>query len=230
MADLEFLDLDEGSGDSSLNSSVCLVGKILHGRTIKAHILANILSVAWRTRAPFHVDDWNNNVFLFRFEDVADRTNILQEGPWSIMNNLLSLKPLEDGMVVSELDFSFCPFWVQIHGLPVEKLSRANTEIIGRRLGKLLALEASPDGYCLSRGFLRVRVEINTSQPLSKGLWIREKTGVSNDRWISFKFEKLPDFCYACGRLGHDNKSCRFVSRSDDENSSYGPIMRTSCA
>ncbi|KAH7861053.1 hypothetical protein Vadar_021030 [Vaccinium darrowii] len=128
------------------------------------------------------------------------------------------------------MSVSVCPFWVQIHGLPVEKLSRANAETIGSRLGKLMALETSSAGFCLSRGFLQVRVEINTSQPLPKGFWLRGKAGLTNDRWISFKFEKLPDFCYACGRLGHDNKGCRFVSKVDGENSGYGPEMRTSRA
>lgn len=84
------------------------------------------------------------------------------------MNNILVLIPPVDGMVVSELEFNI-PFWVQIHGLPVEKLSRANAELIGSRLGKLLVLEATSGGYCLSRGFLRVRVEINILQPLVKG-------------------------------------------------------------
>lgn len=47
------------------------------------------------------------------------------------MNSLLVVKPLENNMVVSEIQFQHCPFWVQIHGLPVEKMCRANAEIIG---------------------------------------------------------------------------------------------------
>ncbi|KAH7852692.1 hypothetical protein Vadar_028014 [Vaccinium darrowii] len=145
MADLEILDLEEGSGDSESTSSRCLVGKVMVEKSIKALILANILSAAWKTRAPFHVDDWNSNVFLFRFESTEDRLNILCEGPWSVMNSLLVLIPLTDGMVISEINFNNCPFWVQIHGLPVGKMSKSNAEIIGRRLGSLLALETSPN-------------------------------------------------------------------------------------
>jgi len=26
--------------------------------------------------------------------------------------------------------------------------------------------------------------------------------------WIWFKYVKLPDFCYACGKLGHVYKGC----------------------
>ncbi|KAH7835689.1 hypothetical protein Vadar_028793 [Vaccinium darrowii] len=227
MADFEVLDLEEGSGDSGVNNSSCLVGKVFQGKNLKAPRLVDILKVAWRTRESFYVDEWNNNVFLFRFDNEEDRNNIIREGPWSVMNNLMVLIPLMDGMVVSELNFNVCPFRVQIHGLPVEKLSRANAEIIGNRMGKLLALETTPDGLCLSRGFLRVRVEINIEQPLLKGFWLKRRNDSNRDRWISFKCEKLLNFCYACGRIGHNNRSCRFVSKAEGEGSRYGPEMKT---
>lgn len=84
------------------------------------------------------------------------------------MNSLLILQPLKEGMTVSEVDFSTCSKWVQIHGLPMEKMTRANAEIIGKRFGRLLALETASDNFLLSRSFLRVRVEVNITQPLVK--------------------------------------------------------------
>ncbi|KAJ8424699.1 hypothetical protein Cgig2_018506 [Carnegiea gigantea] len=35
--------------------------------------------------------------------------------------------------------------------------------------------------------------------------------------WIRFKFVKLPDFCYGCGRLGHTLKDCEIVVAKDDD-------------
>lgn len=43
MVDFEILDLEEGSGT---NSSRCLVGKVIHEKSIKSPIVANILMVA----------------------------------------------------------------------------------------------------------------------------------------------------------------------------------------
>lgn len=205
------MDLEEGSGDSGIPNNLCLVGKVIQAKTLNASVVSNILMAAWKTRAPFQVSDWNNNVFLFQFEDPEDKRLVVQDGPWSVMNSLLVLRPLEKDMVVSEIQFQLCPFWVQIHGLPVEKMCRANAEIIGKRFGKLIAIEAASNTMLLSRSFLRVKVEINISQPLSKGFWLRGKTG--KDLWISYLYERLPDFCYACGRIGHDNRSCRFTPR-----------------
>ncbi|KAF7150852.1 hypothetical protein RHSIM_Rhsim02G0125600 [Rhododendron simsii] len=104
-------------------------------------------------------------------------------------------------------------------------VGKANAEIIGRRFGKLIAIEAAPNTMLLSRSFLRVKVEINISQPPPKGFWLRGKTG--KDLWISYLYERLPDFCYACGRIGHDNRGCRFTLRGAEGQSGYGPKLRT---
>ncbi|KAI8574264.1 hypothetical protein RHMOL_Rhmol01G0341400 [Rhododendron molle] len=109
-------------------------------------------------------------------------------------------------------------------------MTRANAEIIGRRFQRILALEASSDGILLDRSFLRVRVEINLSQPLPKGFWLRKKSALTKDLWISYKYEKLPDFCYACGRIGHDNRVCNYSPHNETFNSGYGPGMRAANA
>ncbi|KAF7114636.1 hypothetical protein RHSIM_RhsimUnG0081100 [Rhododendron simsii] len=227
MAEIEILDLEEGSGETGEISNRCLVGKVLHSKSLSATVITNILAAAWKTRAPFNAVCWNNNIFLFQFEDIEDKATILLDGPWSVMNSLLILKPLVEGLVVSSMDFSKCPIWVQIHGLPVEKMNRSNAITIGRRFGKLLAVEGSAGGLLLYRSFLRVRVEIDVNKALPKGFWLRRKKESDEDLWISYRYEKLPDFCYACGRVGHDNRGCKFVPRNEGMNSGYGPDLRT---
>ncbi|KAI8571721.1 hypothetical protein RHMOL_Rhmol01G0141500 [Rhododendron molle] len=225
MAEFDILELEEGFDETGVSNNHCLVGKVIQTKILNASIITNILAVAWKTRAPYHVSDSNNNVFLFHFEDSEDKRLVLQDGPWSIMNSLLILKPLENNMVVSEIQFQHYPFWVQIHGLPVEKMCRANSETIGKRFGKLIAIEVAPSTTLLSHSFLRVKVEINISQPLPKGFMLRRKT--RRDLWISYVYERLPDFCYACGRIGHDKCSCRYTARDTESHSGYGPELRT---
>ncbi|KAH7851099.1 hypothetical protein Vadar_007269 [Vaccinium darrowii] len=228
MADAVVLDLEEGIGDSEANTSLCLMGRLLNPKPFNLGAMTNIINKAWKTRVPVRITPWgSNNTFLFKFDSVEDKLHILKDGPWSIMNNLLVLKGLEDGMIVSEIDFSRCPIWVQIHGLPVDKMSCSNAEIIGRRFGKLLAIEVTGEGLLINRSFLRIKVEIDTNIPLPKGFWLR-RNGVSNpDIWVSYKYEKLPDFCYWCGRIGHDNRVCRFVTKEEGSTSGYGPDLRT---
>lgn len=226
MAETEIFDLEELGGTGEIDNH-CVVGKILSKKPPNLIAVSNILKGAWKTRADFSITPWNNNIFLFRFEEIEDRNTIIKEGPWSVMNNLLVLKPLTSGEVISAIEFDSCPFWVQIHGLPVDKMSRANAETIGRRFGNLVAVEAFTEGLLLHRSFLRVRVEIELSQPLPRGFWLRKKTEEGRDLWISYKYEKLSDYCYACGRIGHENKDCKYVSREEGMASGYGPDLKT---
>ncbi|KAH7859818.1 hypothetical protein Vadar_005830 [Vaccinium darrowii] len=153
MADTEVLELEEGTGDSEGNISLCLMGRVLNPKPINLGAVTNIINSAWKTRAPVRITPWgNNNTFLFKFDSVEEKMHILKDGPWSIMNNLLVLKALEDGMIMSEIDFSRCPIWVQIHGLPVDKMSQPNAKIIGKRFGKLLAIECSGVEVAIAQG------------------------------------------------------------------------------
>lgn len=48
------------------------------------------------------------------------------------------------------------------------------------------------------------------------------------DRWISIPIEKLEDFCYKCGRLGHVLKECEEEGSEDDQDLQYRGWMRES--
>ncbi|GMP35408.1 hypothetical protein CsSME_00007851 [Camellia sinensis var. sinensis] len=87
-------------------------------------------------------------------------------------------------------------------------------------------MEAQSEGLLLNRSFLRFRVAINLQEPLPKGIWLKRPQGGSAI-WVFFKYERLSDFCYDCGRIGHDNKICKFVSKEQGQASGYGPELRT---
>ncbi|KAL7169610.1 hypothetical protein ACSBR2_034615 [Camellia fascicularis] len=74
---------------------------------------------------------------MLKTEDVSSK-----EAPWLVMGNLLILKPFMVGVSVSEIEFKWSPFWIQVHGLPVEKLTKANGEMIGKKIGRLIRVEA----------------------------------------------------------------------------------------
>lgn len=52
---------------------------------------------------------------------------------------------------------------------------------------------------------LRIWVYIDITKPLERG-----RALVLNGKsiWVSFRYEKLPQFCYFCGRIYHADKPC----------------------
>ena len=53
---------------------------------------------------------------------------------------------------------------------------------------------------------LRVRVRIDATKRLVRGKKITIEGGKS--KWVSFKFERLPNFYYRCSLLNHTLKDC----------------------
>ena len=55
---------------------------------------------------------------------------------------------------------------------------------------------------------MRVKVAVNTLHPLTTGCWLPRSD--DKESWVEFSFERLQDFCYKCGRIGHSNMECNF--------------------
>ena len=46
--------------------------------------------------------------------------------------------------------------------------------------------------------------------------------------WVTFKYERLPTFCFFCGLLGHSDRFCpiMFETKTEDALRPYGQFMR----
>ncbi|OMO73151.1 Zinc knuckle CX2CX4HX4C [Corchorus olitorius] len=96
---------------------------------------------------------------------------------------------------------------------------------MGSILGKVIEVEEPRGRLGINRSFLRVRVENQAKDPLMLGCWVNRAEG--NRAWVEFKYEKLSDFCFNCGRLGHGSKFCKEAAV---ENQKFGPFMRAAPA
>ncbi|KAM1362683.1 hypothetical protein PS1_028019 [Malus domestica] len=117
-------------------------------------------------------------------------------------------------LALEEVQVELLPFWVQIHGIPLGFTSERNVRRLVRDVGAFLELE----DLSKARRFVRVQVVVNSKNPLIPGCWLRlqdfcyrcGRIGHDTDTWVEFKYERLQDFCYRCGRIGHANTECSF--------------------
>jgi len=80
-------------------------------------------------------------------------------------------------------------------------MSKENAEEIKALVREVIEVDfIGNGGICMSK-FLRVKVELKVEDPLWSGFFLDRKPQL--DLWIQFKYERLADICFKCGRLGH---------------------------
>ena len=75
---------------------------------------------------------------------------------------------------------------------------------IGESMRNLINVDVVEDGMGWGR-HLRIRVSIDLLKPLKRGITIHLN---GKSHWVTFKYEKLPMFCFNCGRIIHGEKGC----------------------
>ncbi|KAL5804505.1 hypothetical protein ACOSQ3_031305 [Xanthoceras sorbifolium] len=55
--------------------------------------------------------------------------------------------------------------------------------------------------------FLRIKVSIDITKPLKRGIKMR-LANFDSMITVLIKYERLPDFCYGCGLIGHSVREC----------------------
>lgn len=144
-------------------------------------------------------------MYIFHFSRCQDKDKVLYLTPWNFKGHLLVLQHWSPEMSLEEIDLSFATFWIQLHGLPLAGMNKYNIGLIGASVDHLLDMDPLPEGITCKR-FFRIKVSFNITNPL-KACFSLPRPNLPN-AYIRFRYEKLSDFCYYCGRLGHTMYWC----------------------
>jgi hypothetical protein len=125
---------------------------------------------------------------------------------WNVNGFLLSIQVWSPTATLGDLSLSKVPFWIQIHGLPLQNLTLKNAIAIGKGLGPVLMVEDNSGVEVIFRSYLRILVSIDVSKPLNPGFDFSKEDGSSS--WVSLKYERLDIFCTDCGMIGHFQAAC----------------------
>ncbi|KAL0283171.1 UNVERIFIED_CONTAM: hypothetical protein Sangu_2906700 [Sesamum angustifolium] len=179
-----------------------VVGRIISQKAFHSEALQNTLKLAFNTVRGFEFKMIEGDRFLLKFLHILDRDRVLERCPWAYDKQLLVLTPVDDSNLV---DLNWCEFHIHVHGLPLGKMTKEIAAFIGNKLGKFRDVELDGGGEDWG-SYIRIRVVIDITKPLIRALKIR--TVLGDEQLVTFTYERLLNFCYLCGCLGHLSRQC----------------------
>ncbi|KAF5183583.1 zinc knuckle (CCHC-type) family protein [Thalictrum thalictroides] len=183
-----------------------LVGKLQTKRWFEVEDVKKELIRNWGFRSKFEFAMLAEGIFTITFKKEIDYVFVLENGPWLIHGYVISFKKWSKDLNLEEFDFSFFPMWIQVFGLPLERFGAANLWKVGSIFGKVLAVD--PVGGADDKvPYGRVQVMYNVQEPVKKDGEVTLSEGKKS--LVSFRYERLPLFCYFCGLIGHDYGVCK---------------------
>ena len=130
--------------------------------------------------------------------------------PWSFNKHLVMIKRYDYSIPIKDFVFDHVSLWVEVHDVPTQYLSREIAEKLCEAT-KVVNKESSLSE--LDRGsVMKIRVNVNVTLPLCRGRIF--KLGNGTKGWVSFKYDRLPNVCYWCGRLNHIDSCDRWIQSS----------------
>ncbi|KAL5740754.1 hypothetical protein ACOSQ2_029934 [Xanthoceras sorbifolium] len=206
--------------------SLSLIGKIVGNRDVNRDAFRVTISSIWRTTKGLEIEAMGNNLFVFRFNCMLDRKRVLEGGPWTFDKQLLVLKEASGVGRVTEVDFSWSHFWIQLHNLPLVCMGKEVGLYLGGKIGKVLEVDTGDGGDCAGK-FIRLRVLLEVDKPLKRGLRVALGEGEELTSVLSC-YERLPNFCYYCGKIGHMVRECpvKVGGLVDISGDKFGPWMK----
>ena len=195
-------------------------------RALNIDAIARTFSPLWRSKKGFSIKNNGDHIILFSFDNEAEVDRILSSEPWCFDKYLMAFSKINKESALEVCNFNKVSFWVQVYDIPLCYRNKEVAEQICETIGIIQHPKDPPD--CDGGSFIRVRVSFDISLPLCRGRLIT----LDDDRehWVSFKYERLPNLCYWCGRLTHSDKDCEKWIDSEGslqhEDQQFGAWMR----
>ncbi|KAL5830504.1 hypothetical protein ACOSQ3_019972 [Xanthoceras sorbifolium] len=178
---------------------LCLAGHLLATKQANRDAFRVILPKIWQTTQEVENEVLRDNIFGFHFKNRMDRRRVLNGRPWSFDRSLLVLEEPRAAGELSSL----------------------------AQIGTVREVDAGASADCLGK-YIRVRVEIDIDKLLQRFLKVNLGSS-AKDVVMLLRYERLPEYCFKCGMVGHSIRECDCGSglggRGKDE-AAYGLWMR----
>ncbi|KAL4319817.1 hypothetical protein GQ457_18G004500 [Hibiscus cannabinus] len=96
--------------------------------------------------------------------------------------------------------------WIQVYKLPIRAMNIDMGLRLGGCVGTALGVDHRVEGGNMGE-FLRILVQVDIRKPLRRCVLFNNALGKQASS-CPLRYERLPDFCYFCGLVGHVLSTC----------------------
>jgi hypothetical protein len=187
------------------------VGLFLSAILINPRQLMIVMKRVWKVRGDLTARVVEDRRYLLEFTEEGDHQHAIRGGPWRYSGGAFLVEPFNGMGDPAEVEFSYILMLVQFRSIPFHLLMKDLGEALGRRLGKLLWVDANAHGD-INDKFIRARVPLPLQRTLHRNIKV-EDTITDESVTSIIRYERLPNFCLYCGFIGHMEQNCNFPAR-----------------
>lgn len=116
-------------------------------------------------------------MFLCKFKHKRDKNKVIKGGSWIFDDVMILFEEPKGNCSINALEFKYALFWVHFHNIPRVCFCRKYAEALENTIGVFKGMEAY-DNDKISGELLRVRIRIDTKEPLKSGMNVKVGSGV----------------------------------------------------
>ncbi|KAL8535254.1 hypothetical protein ACS0TY_011032 [Phlomoides rotata] len=184
----DFVIIEEDEVEGGRNLPLCLIGKVLTGKSFNAFRFLEVMKRAMCPSKGFTAKEIGPNLFSFNFKCHDDLMEVKRREPWHFEKSLVILKEIEKGEQPSVMSFTETNIWVRLYDLPMAARSTKYIQSIVSRYGEVVEIDKdSMEGFGLLCGELLENLPrngVSCFALVAWNIWKARNTGLFEERTI----------------------------------------------
>ncbi|KAL3631371.1 hypothetical protein CASFOL_024355 [Castilleja foliolosa] len=202
-----------------------VIARIIAPKPLNLNAFKATMIKAWSIIGKVSTNQLDDNKMAFVFAEEKDLSKVLNN-TWTFRDHQTVITWWPPDKAHTDVNLEKARFWVHFFGIPVNFINKENAEAIGNEIGTFIRSDLHSPAQKWRKS-LRMQIDLDIHKPLRSTINFACNGG--KQILVEVRYERLIDFCHACGRIGHKNPNCTYDKEKkelEDEDNPIGPWLK----